>query len=78
MERSLTPLLTLRRAYELGLKEGLRNVYEGNVPGEGCENTYCYACGAVLIERYNLTLEQNRLKDGKFPDCGATIDGISM
>jgi len=76
LDRPLTPVLTLRRAYELGLKEGLRYVYEGNVPGEGCENTYCYACGAVIIERHGLTLLRNRLEDGKCPECGARVDGI--
>jgi len=47
---------TLRCAREIGIKEGLRYVYEGNVPGKGGENTYCYACGAVLIERYGFGL----------------------
>ena len=73
-----TPVATLRRAREIGMEEGLRYVYEGNVPGEGGENTHCYSCGSMLIERYGLALEQNRLKDGKCPDCGATIDGVGM
>jgi pyruvate formate lyase activating enzyme len=78
MDRSLTPVATLRRAREIGIEEGLRYVYEGNVPGEGGENTHCYACGAILIERYGLTLTRNRLQDGKCPECGASIDGVGM
>ncbi len=73
-----TPVTTLRRAREIGLEEGLRYVYEGNVPGEGGENTYCYTCGAILIERYGLTLIQNRLQDGKCPECSTRIDGVGM
>ena len=78
LDRPRTPVATLRRAREIGIKEGLRYVYEGNVPGEGGENTYCYACGAVLILRYGFRLMRNRLQDGKCPECGTKIDGVGM
>ena len=77
-DKPQTPVATLRHAREIGMGEGLRYVYEGNVPGEGGENTWCYACGAPLIKRYGLTLIQNRLQDGKCPECGARIDGVGM
>lgn len=73
-----TPRAILHRAREVGLEEGLRYVYEGNVPGEGNENTYCFACGSILIERQGLTLIRNRLENGKCPDCGTCVDGIGM
>jgi pyruvate formate lyase activating enzyme len=76
LDRPLTPADTLRRAREIGMDEGLRYVYEGNVPGAGSGNTHCYACGALLIERYGPTLIQNRLRNGKCPECGARIDGL--
>lgn len=41
IDRPATPVATLRRAREIGMEEGLRYVYEGNVPGEAGENTYC-------------------------------------
>jgi pyruvate formate lyase activating enzyme len=78
LDRPPTPVATLRQARAIGLAEGLRYVYEGNVPGEGGENTYCYACGAPLIERYGLRLSSNRLEDGMCPECGATIDGVGL
>ena len=78
VDRPPTPVATLRRAFQIGMKEGLRYVYEGNVLGEGGENTYCYACGALLIERYGLDLTANRLQNGKCPECGAKIDGVGM
>jgi pyruvate formate lyase activating enzyme len=78
IDRPPTHVATLRRASEIGLEEGLRYVYEGNMPGEGAENTYCYACGAILIERYGIRLIGKRVKDGKCPECGARIDGVDM
>lgn len=73
-----TPVKTLRRAREIGQEIGLRYVYEGNVPGEGGENTYCPECGELLIERYGFVVRQNRIHDSRCPDCDAVIDGIGM
>jgi pyruvate formate lyase activating enzyme len=77
-DRPPTPLDTLRRARRIGLAAGLRYVYEGNVPGEGGENTYCYNCNTLLIERYGFAVRQNRIRAGGCPECGAVIDGIGM
>ena len=71
-----TPVNTLRNARRIGLDAGLRYVYEGNVPGEGGENTYCHCCGSVLIRRYGYLVEQNLLDQGKCPACGSGIDGV--
>ena len=76
-DRPPTPEATLRRAREIGLEEGLRYVYEGNVLSEEGEKTFCYACGAVVIER-SVSLIQNRLIDGTCPKCGTTINGVGM
>jgi pyruvate formate lyase activating enzyme len=78
MDQPRTPIETLRLAREIGLKTGLKYVYEGNVPGEGGENTYCPSCGALLIERFGFTLKDIRLKNSACPDCGTNIDGIGM
>jgi pyruvate formate lyase activating enzyme len=78
LDRRPTPVATLRRARAIGFKAGLRYVYEGNVPGEGGEHTYCYACKALLIQRYGLFLLSNRIQQGKCPECGAAIDGVEM
>lgn len=74
----VTPVETLRRAAAIGREEGLRYVYEGNVPGEQGENTNCYRCGALLIERYGFHIRVNRIRNGACPDCGAPVDGIGM
>lgn len=69
---------TLRRARKIGFAAGLRYVYEGNIPGEGGENTYCYQCNELLIERFGFSVRINRIRNHCCPDCGTKIDGIGM
>ncbi|MFT5701170.1 MAG: pyruvate formate lyase activating enzyme [Desulforhopalus sp.] len=76
LDREPTPLATLRKAREIGLKEGLQYVYEGNIPGEGGENTYCPGCGAELINRYGFSIRQNNLTEGRCKTCGQQIAGL--
>ncbi len=71
-----TPVSILRRAREIGLEAGLRFVYEGNVPGEGGESTYCPRCKEQLIERFGFSIRKNNMKDGKCPKCGEPIEGV--
>lgn len=78
IEKPPTPVGTLRMAREIGLEVGLRYVYEGNVPGEGGENTYCYKCKKVLIKRYGYQIIENNVIDLRCPACNTTIDGIGM
>ena len=77
-DRPPTPVATLRRACAIGRNAGLRYVYEGNMPGEDGENTYCYRCDALLIERYGFFVRQNRIRAGACPDCGTGIDGVGL
>lgn len=77
-DRPRTPVETLRKAREIGRAAGLKYVYEGNIPGEGGENTWCPSCGELLIERYGFTIMRNRVADGACSACGATIPGIGM
>lgn len=76
LDREPTPVKTLRRARDIGLEEGLDFVYEGNVPGEGGENTYCPSCSAELITRFGFTIRQNRLDNGCCCSCGIQIGGV--
>lgn len=72
-----TPVSTLQMAREIGLEAGLRYVYVGNVPGEA--NTFCHACGRLLIRRSGYwILENNVQPDGSCPDCGAPVAGVGM
>ncbi len=78
MDPPPTPVETLRRARSIGLEEGLHYVYEGNVPAEGEENTYCHACGALLIHRRGMGILENRIKDGSCPECGLKVEGVDL
>lgn len=74
-----TPVQTLVRAAEIGQEGGLRFVYAGNLPGSvgDYENTYCFQCGEVLIERRGFTLLDYHLTaQGTCPSCGAAIPGV--
>lgn len=73
----LTPMDTLRRAYEIGLAAGLHYVYVGNIPGEG-EDTICHRCGQLLIRRFGFSVIENYVCDSCCPHCGAPVAGIGM
>lgn len=77
-DKPRTPVSILRKAREIGLKSGLKYVYEGNVPGEGGENTWCFSCGELLIERFGFTLTKIKMKNSACPKCAAHIDGPGM
>lgn len=78
LDRPRTSAKMLHRAREIGLGVGLRYVYCGNIPGDEGENTYCYTCKELLIQRYGYQILKNRVKNGLCPDCGAKIDGIGL
>jgi len=77
-EPSRTRPETLARARGIGLNEGLRYVYEGNIPGSDGEHTYCYKCKKAVIKRFGLTISDYQIKDGACIYCGAAIDGIGL
>lgn len=72
---SPTPLPVLERAWSIGKEEGLWYVYLGNVPGHKRENTYCHNCSELLIERYVFEIIENKIKDGRCPECGTMVPG---
>ena len=78
LDRPRTSAKMLHRAREIGLGVGLRYVYCGNITGDEGENTYCYNCKELLIQRYGYQILKNRVKNGLCPDCGAKIDGIGL
>ena len=73
-----TPRETIERAREIGLAEGLRYVYTGNIPGEKGESTFCHKCGKLLIERYGFAVKKNAIRDSACPYCASFIDGVDL
>ncbi|MBI4496185.1 MAG: AmmeMemoRadiSam system radical SAM enzyme [Deltaproteobacteria bacterium] len=78
LDRPPTSIGLLERARRIGLQAGLRYVYTGNVPGDVGENTFCPACGHLLIDRLGFRIRENRMRQGRCPDCGSAIDGVEM
>ncbi len=77
LDRPPTPPATLIRARQIGLRNGLRYVYTGNVHDTTGGTTFCHACGAKLIVRdwYEM-LEWNLSDDGRCKKCGAKCAGV--
>ncbi|HYW69285.1 MAG TPA: AmmeMemoRadiSam system radical SAM enzyme [bacterium] len=71
-----TPVERLDRAREIALREGLRYVYVGNVPGHEANSTYCPACSAELIHRIGYSVEVTAMETGRCSVCGAAVDGV--
>jgi len=78
LDRPSTPVETLVMAREIGIKSGLKYVYTGNVPGDNGENTFCYNCKKMLIDRWGFDVRKNLIKNGKCTHCGANIDGVGL
>ncbi len=71
-----TPVSTLEKARETAMKEGLKYVYLGNVPGHASENTYCHQCGKMILQRRGFVIVRNAMNKGKCSFCGAVIPGV--
>jgi pyruvate formate lyase activating enzyme len=71
-----TPVKTLERARDMGLRAGLKFVYISNVAPHSGNHTYCPKCGKAVIERLGFKVLQNRLRDGHCPACSTSIPGV--
>ncbi len=77
LDRPPTPLSTLRRARETGLRNGLRYVYTGNIRDPEGAVTRCHACGMPLIRRDEYEISGWALEArGRCRACGESCDGI--
>jgi pyruvate formate lyase activating enzyme len=76
LDKPPTPPATLTRARRIGLANGLRYVYTGNVHDETGGTTSCHACGEPLIGRdwYELTA-WNLDAEGRCAACGTPCAG---
>jgi pyruvate formate lyase activating enzyme len=75
-DKPRTPVRTLKKAREIGFNAGLKYVYEGNIPGEGGENTYCPQCKELLIGRLGFSIGDMKLAGGRCSKCGTEIEGV--
>lgn len=76
-----TPASTLSRAREIGLEEGLRYVYTGNLASDEGSHTSCPACSAIVIRRRGSTASPEGLRrdgTGSCARCGERIAGLGL
>lgn len=76
MELPATPNTTLKNCASAAIKAGLRYVYIDNSPIVTGENTYCYNCRELLIERIAGRVKKVNLVDDRCPVCGMRINII--
>ena len=69
-----TPVATLEHACNIGEKAGLKFVYLGNVPGHSKENTICYSCGKLVVERLGYRVKVVGLEGSKCRFCGTDLN----
>jgi pyruvate formate lyase activating enzyme len=69
-----TPLETLERAIGFGREAGLKFIYAGNVPERSFENTFCYQCGKLVVERQGYSTRVLGLNNGCCRFCGADLN----
>ena len=71
-----TPVNILMAARDIAIKEGLKFVYVGNVPGMGNESTICPKCNKLVVERKGYSITRNNLTKGKCNFCQTTVAGV--
>ncbi|MEM4245006.1 MAG: AmmeMemoRadiSam system radical SAM enzyme [Candidatus Nanoarchaeia archaeon] len=74
----ITPIETLKEAYEIARKVGIKFVYLGNIGSEGgYSDTFCPKCGELLIKRGTyFGVEYNKIKNGRCSKCQEKIPGV--
>ena len=77
-DRGRTPIQTLRRARDIGISEGLHNVYVGNLPGDEGEKTRCPSCGSITLDRQGYRIVGTAVRDGKCNACGEPVVGVGI
>ena len=68
------PIETLIKAKEIAKSYGIKYIYLGNIQNDS--STYCYECGAKLIDRNGFTSGMLNIEDGKCKACGSSIKGV--
>ena len=71
-----TPRRTVARARTIGLEQGLRFVYSGNVADLEGSTTRCPHCQTTLVTRDGFRVNESRWSDpGVCPGCGGLVAG---
>ena len=77
MDVPSTPDVTLIKAREIAMKNGVRYAYTGNIHHEEGDTTFCHSCGEKLIVRDWYELKQWKLDEkGQCKHCGTACAGV--
>ncbi len=76
LDRPITPLETLLRAYEIAKSKGIHHIYLGNIHSNQGGNTNCASCATKVIDRRGFAVSANKLISGKCPKCGTALAGV--
>lgn len=68
-DRKRTSYETLKKAYEIAKKEGLKNLYTGNLTTIETSSTYCTKCNKPLIIRNGYKIEEYNLENNRCKFC---------
>jgi len=66
----------ITEAVAIGKSAGLKYVYAGNIPANNLENSFCPACGKLLISRHGYNIMENNIEDGRCRFCKGRINGF--
>ena len=77
LNKGITKTSTLKRAYAIAKKAGLKYVYTGNVLDEATETTYCSSCGHPIIKRVGYEIvEYDVTNEGHCAFCYEECAGV--
>lgn len=76
MDKPVTKISTIMRAYEIAKNAGLKYVYTGNVMDSKTSTTYCHNCSKPIIIRNGYVMTQYHLQSGHCKFCGAKCTGV--
>ena len=71
-----TPVTTLEKAREIGMRHGMHYAFVGNVPGHEGNSTYCPQCGEVVIRRHGFLIQETTIDEGRCAKCQHPISGV--
>lgn len=75
LDHEITPEQILSDAVNIGLENGLRYVYAGNLPGNDSD-TRCWNCHNVIVKRTGYTSVNVQISNGRCVKCGTEIYGV--
>jgi pyruvate formate lyase activating enzyme len=75
-DKPVTEMRMIFDALQTAKEMGLKYLYGGNIASDKWSNTYCPACGALLVERSGYFTRVGNISAGECDNCGEKIPGV--